>query len=155
MEHFGSCFGTKARKIKTKLYLCVLRTFFRFGLNVNNHKVSSLLMYFAPIANFWPRNRRFTDEIMFIKTVLYEKLISFCYFANKCKADCNHVTVLDQFLSHIKFHMRLDKICYTAQTFVGQFFVLHPKTLKKSKLIIHKHHPEMATKAGMLIVSMP
>ena len=54
------------------------------------------------------------------------------------------LAVLHQFPLHIKFHMRLDKICLTAQTHVGQFCVLHSRTLKKSKLIIIKHHPEIA-----------
>ena len=64
------------------------------------------------------------------------KLNSFDHRAYKCEASATrltHVIVLDQFLLHMKFHMRLDKICCAAKTFVGHFRLFHFRILKKSK----------------------
>ena len=58
----------------TKLRLHVLRAFFEFGLNMNNHEVSSLRKYFLPVGKFQPRNRRFTHGIMFTRLLAKNSL---------------------------------------------------------------------------------
>ena len=44
----------------------------------------------------------------------------------------------------MKFHMRLEKICCAAQTFVGNFHLFHFRILKKSKCIVIKHDPDVS-----------